>query len=144
MADIQITQGPGNLVPDGVKKPFLAGSAITEGQVVCLDVGAATAAAVAYTIDPADSDGTNLDVVVGVAAEDIASGSWGDVYVKGYCPKVLTDGTAAIGDFLVPHTVAGEASVMAAGEEHLVFANALQADHETVEECACIIIGKFA
>lgn len=139
MTTQMIGQGPGNVVPDSRKKMFLAGGAVTEGQIVTLDVGAASDTAVAYTIEPADSDGTNLDLVVGVAAEDIAAGAWGEVYVAGYCPKVLTDGGVAIGDPLVPHTVAGEADTMAAGEEHLVIGYALEADHETVEECGAIL-----
>lgn len=146
MADILISQGPGNQYPDSVKKPFKAASAVTEGQVVTLDVGATNPdgntdpAWMAITIEPADSDGTNLDIVVGVAAENIAAGEWGYVYVQGYCPKVLTDGGVAIGDPLVPHTVAGEADTMDTAEESLVFAWALETDHETVEECACMII----
>jgi len=136
MAQQIIGQGPGNLVPDSEKKQYLASAAITKGQVVALVTGAGTAS---YSIVAADSDGTNLDVVVGVAAESIASGAWGDVYVSGYCPYVLTDGTVAVGDPLVPHTVAGEASVMAAGEEHIRFGHALSTDTGTTEYCDAII-----
>lgn len=140
MSQMTIGQGPGNLVPDSELKQFLASAAISKGQVVCLTVGQGTAS---YAITAADSDGTNLDVVVGVAKADIASGAWGDVYVSGYCPYVLTDGTAAVGDPLVPHTVAGEASVMAAGEEHLVFGHALSTDTGTTEYCDAFIFKRF-
>lgn len=152
MSDQVIGQGPSNPVPNGEKIQFLAGSvAIVEGQVLSLLVGATNPAGdsdteyIAITVVQADSDGTDLNLLVGVAAEAIAAGEWGSVYVSGYCPKVLTDGTVAVGDFLVPHTVAGEATVMlaavndASGEEHLVFGQALITDHETVEECACIL-----
>jgi hypothetical protein len=138
MSQIQIGQGPGNLVPDSEQRQFLAAAAIGRGQVVTLDIGA-SGIAKGYTVEPADSDGTNLDLVVGVAAEDIASGAWGNVVVSGYCAYVLTDGSVAIGDPLVPHTVAGEASTMAAGEEHLVFGMALSTDTGTTEYSDAII-----
>ena len=135
-----IGSGPGNLVPESGIKEYLASAAITKGQVVSIVVSAGTAS---YSIVQADSDGTNLDIVVGVAKESIASGAWGEVYYKGYCPYVLTDGTVAVGDPLVPHTVAGEASVMVAGEEHIVFGNALSADTGTVEYCDALLLGKY-
>lgn len=140
MSQKSIGQGPGNLVPDTEAKSYLASAAITKGQVVALVVGQGTAS---YSIVAADSDGTNLDVVVGVALASIASGEWGNVCVSGYCPYVLTDGTVASGDPLVPHTVAGEASVMAAGEEHLVFGHALSTDTGTTEYCDALILKRI-
>lgn len=140
MSDKKIGQGPGNLTPDSEIKSFLASAAISKGQVVALVTGAGTAS---YSIVAADSDGTNIDITVGVAKASIASGAWGEVYVGGYCPYVLTDGTVAVGDPLVPHTVAGEASVMAAGEEHLVFAHALSTDTGTTEYCDALILKRI-
>lgn len=130
-------QGPYSLIPDSSSKQFMASGAITKGQVVALKVSEGTAS---YKIVAADSDGTNLDITVGVALADIADGAWGEVCVNGYCAYVLTDGTVAAGDPLVPHTVAGEASVMAAGEEHLVFAHALSTDTGTTEYCDALIL----
>ena len=140
MAQQTVGQGPGNLVPDSEVKEFLASGTITKGQVVALVTGAGTAS---YSIVPADSDGTNLDVAVGVAKASIASGDWGEVYVSGYCPYVLTDGTVSVGDPIVPHTVAGEASVMAAGEEHLVIGHALSTDAGTTEVCDALLWKRF-
>jgi len=140
MSGFPIGQGAGNLVPNAKNAQFLASEAITKGQVVCLVTAAATAS---YSIAPADSDGTNLDIVVGVAIEDIASGKWGDVCIGGYCAFVLTDGGVAVGDPLVPHTVAGEADTMVAGEEHIVFGWALSTDTGTTEYCDAFIVNKF-
>lgn len=133
-------QGPFSLAPDSESKQFYAAGAITKGQVVCLVTGLG---ALSFEVSPADSDGTNLDITVGVALEDIADNSWGRVCTSGYCAYVLTDGTVAAGDPLVPHTVAGEASVMAAGEEHLVFAHALSTDTGTTEYCDAFILKRY-
>ena len=135
-----IKHGPGNEAVYSEKVSFKASSAVSRGQVVCLTTGLGTAS---FAVTPADSDGTNLDITVGVAHEAIASGAWGQVVTGGYCAYVLTDGTVAVGDPLVPHTVAGEASVMVAGEEHIVFGHALSADTGTVEYCDALIIKRY-
>jgi hypothetical protein len=142
MAQKSIGQGPGNLFADTETKMFLANAAITAGQVVSLtfDKGAQS-----YYIDPADYDVASAaqSVVAGVAKDSIAAGAWGEVYVSGYCPYVLTDGGVAAGDPLVAHTVAGEADTFADGEEEQVFGYALSTDTGTVEYCDCIIIKRF-
>ena len=126
MSQQQLGQGPGNLVPNSEKVDFLAGEDISEGEVVCLETAKGAGS---YEILLVDTDAAATSIVVGVAAEDIAEGAWGEVYVSGYCPKVRTDAGVAVGEPLVPHdTVAGECDTMAAGQEHLVFAWSLAAD----------------
>ena len=140
MSQKQVGQGIGNTKPDTESKRFLASAAITAGQVVSLD-GTVTGITGAYKIVPADSDSQDdLDFPVGVALDDIAEGAWGDVTVSGYCRKVLTDGTVSVGDLLVPHTTAGQATVMAAGEEHLLFGRALETDSGTPAVCQAILL----
>lgn len=70
-----IKQGPGNLVPYTEKQLFLAAEAISKGDVVTFS------GATGYTI----AVGAIALPVVGVAAEDIASGAWGKVIVHGFC-----------------------------------------------------------
>lgn len=69
--------------------------------------------------------------VVGVGIAAIAAGSYGWVQVSGYHDKVKTDGGVAAADFLVGHSVDGEADTMADGEEEQVFGQALAADTAT-------------
>lgn len=135
-----IGSGPGNKTVFTETQYFEASGAISRGQVVALKVSEGTSS---YKIVPADSDGTNLDIVIGVADAAITSGEMGPVIISGYCDYVLTDGTVAVGDPLVPHTVAGEASVMAAGEEHLVFGHALSTDTGSTEYCDAIIFKRI-
>lgn len=76
----------------------------------------------------------------GVAISSITEGAFGWIQVSGMS-DVFTDGGVAAGDPLVPHSVDGEADTMGDGEEEQVFAIALEADHETTEECGCILKG---
>jgi hypothetical protein len=69
--------------------------------------------------------------VVGVGIVAIAAGSYGWIQVSGYHDAVKTDGAVAAADFLVGHSVNGEADTMADGEEEQVFGQALAADTGT-------------
>ena len=64
---------------------------------------------------------------VGVAMAVMTEDSFGFMAVDGIV-SVSTDASVAIGENLVPHTVNGQSDTMAAGEEHLVFGQALTAD----------------
>ena len=78
--------------------------------------------------------------VVGVGISAIAAGSYGWVQVSGYHDKVKTDGGVAAADFLVGHSVDGEADTMADGEEEQVFGQALTADTVTEpHSCAAVL-----
>lgn len=74
--------------------------------------------------------------VVGVGIGAIAAGSYGWIQVSGYHDAVKTDAGVAAGDFLVGHSVDGEADTMADGEEEQVFGQALAAD-TTTEPHSC-------
>ncbi|MAH45211.1 hypothetical protein CMI37_05245 [Candidatus Pacearchaeota archaeon] len=76
----------------------------------------------------------------GVAISAITEGAFGWIQVSGQC-DVLTDGGVSAGDALVLHSVDGEVDTMGDGEEEQVFAVALETDHETVEECGCMLRG---
>ena len=99
MSQQNVGQGPGNLVPDSEFKMFLAGAAITKGQCVSLKTGDGTAS---YTVVLADSNSTPVQPAIGVAPEAIASGAWGKIIVSGYAPQVLSGGSVAAGDYLIP------------------------------------------
>jgi len=78
--------------------------------------------------------------VVGVGIVAIAAGSYGWVQVSGYHDAVKTDAGVAAADFLVGHSVDGEADTMADGEEEQVFGQALAADTTTEpHSCAAMI-----
>ena len=78
--------------------------------------------------------------VVGVGISAIAAGSYGWVQISGYHDKVKTDGAVAAADFLVGHSVNGEADTMADGEEEQVFGIALAADTATEPHAAAASI----
>lgn len=99
-------QGPLSLAPDSKVKLFLAGEAIAKGQCVQIKVDEGAAS---YKVVLADSDTGTLKYVVGVAKGAVASGSWGEFYVAGYCPAVLSGGSVGKGDPLIPSTTAGTA-----------------------------------
>lgn len=137
MSDQIIGQGPGNLVPDSEFKMFLAGAAITKGQCVSLKTGDGTAS---YTVVLADSNSTPVQPAIGVAAEAIASGAWGKIIVSGYAPQVLSGGSVAAGDYLIPDTTAGTAVSGTLGtNDGLFFGIALSADTGSPVFCDAII-----
>ncbi|RKX43970.1 MAG: hypothetical protein DRP64_07415 [Verrucomicrobia bacterium] len=127
MAEITIGVGPGNLVPYTKTARYLAGEAISKGELVCQE-----AAGGGYTVVLTDYDAGALFGVCGIALEEIADGDWGDFCVGGYCGYVVTDGGVAAGDPLVPHSTAGMCDTMAAGEEDTVFGYAIDADSGAV------------
>ena len=143
MSDQRIGQGPGNLVPDSDTKEFLAGEAIAIGELVALST-AATGTARGYTVVLADSGAAATTIVVGVASAAVADGDWGTFYTGGYVPMVKTDGSVSLGDWLVAHTVDGEVSTMADGEEEQVIGMATAADGDGTLDAdqACIIFFK--
>jgi len=85
-----------------------------------------TSTAFVYSPDIAGGNGVT-GKVSGVGVGAIAAGSYGWVLVSGI-GTVQTDTGVAAGDPLIGHTVNGESDTMAAGEEHLVFGHALEAD----------------
>jgi len=132
-----IGPGPGNLAVESDIKEALATEAISEGEVLAITTALGTSS---FEVSLADRGTPAISCAVAVAAEDIAIGVWGKVYVGGYCPKVLTDGSVAVGEFLIPaDAVPGEADTFAAGSEHLVFGYALSTDAGTPDACDAIL-----
>jgi len=82
-----------------------------------------------YTVTNDYTGGNAIALIgVGVATSIITDGQYGFVQVEGVVDaKVHTD-TAAGDPMIGPNATDGTAEVMAAGEEHLVFAFALEAD----------------
>ena len=136
MSQQNVGQGPGNLVPDSEFKMFLAGAAITKGQCVSLKTGDGTAS---YTVVLADSNSTPVQPAIGVAPEAIASGAWGKIIVSGYAPQVLSGGSVAAGDYLIPDTTAGTVSGTLGTNDGLFFGIALSADTGSPVFCDAII-----
>lgn len=119
-------QGPLDLVPDSTIKMFLAGEAIAKGEFVGFLDGSTTG----YTVGLCDLDDTNK-IGIGVAAEAIASGSWGQVIVGGFVPYMVTDGNIAAGSPITATTTAGAVGVGTLGT-HQIYGMALAADSGTV------------
>jgi len=92
-------------------------------------------------VSPDFASGSGLTTnVVGVGISAIAAGSYGWVQVSGYHDKVKTDAGVSAADFLVGHSVDGEADTMADGEEEQVFGQALTADTATEpHSCAAVL-----
>lgn len=109
----------------------LASDTITAKQVVAwMDDG--------WEVNNAVATGLGVTAPAGVAISAITESAFGWIQVAGQC-DVFTDGSVAAADPLVMHSVDGEADTMAAGEEANVFAVALETDHETIEECGCML-----
>ena len=124
MSQQVIGQGPSNLVPDTEIKQFLASAAILRGAVVAMTSANTTG----YTVVSADTDDANGIQAIGVAAEAIASGDWGDVIVSGFCDYLITDTNIVAGSPLTTTgTTAGQAGVGTIGT-HDIFGIALAAD----------------
>jgi ribulose kinase len=129
-------QGPLDLVPDSKMRRFLATVAFTKGQIATITTAAGTAS---YSVVLADDD-TALRHVCGVAKGAIAAGEWGEFYVAGYCPAVLSGGSVAAGDFLVASTTAGTAvSATIADNSGYIFGVALMADTGSPVFCDAIL-----
>lgn len=141
MSQIQIEQGPGNLVPITEKRKFLANGAITKGQIVGFY------GATGYTVDQANA--TTI-LPIGVAAETAADGAWFDVVISGFCDYVTNDGTDVVAyDFLVssaagvaiPYTLAeAETDATHVGFQNQIFGQSLEA--ETSTTCTAVMIYK--
>ena len=128
-------QGPLSPYPDKEFKQFLAGEAISKGDwVTYLD-----ASTTGYTIQKLDTDDTNKISFGGVAAEDIASGSWGRVQIAGFCDYFTTDGNIAAGSPITATATAGACGVGTVGT-HDIMGIALAADSSTT--CTAGIIFK--
>ena len=100
-------QGPGNLVADKHYMQFLAGEAISRGEIVSVSADETTDTG--YAVILADTDVATSLAVIGVAAEDIADGAWGKIQIAGFCDYMVTDGSVAEGQLLHPCSTAGAA-----------------------------------
>lgn len=104
--------------------------------------------AVCYPANTAGTDvtidytgGSNLgNKVVGISVSlvDISDKAYGFMQTSGVI-SVRGDGSVAAGDYVIGHSVNGEADTMAAGEEHLVFGVALEADSGANDLFACYL-----
>ena len=140
MSEGRIGQGPGNLVPNSTVSQYLAGGTITRGQVVALETAQGSAS---YSVVPSDVDAAATANVVGVAKEAAADGDWFDVYVKGYCPYMLCDGSVTIDTMVIPDATAGYATDVVADHEHKVFGVALATDAGAGTAVAAMLFGRF-
>lgn len=89
---------------------FLAGGAITKGQVVALDLTQDDADRALYVV-PADSDATATLVAVGIAVEAAASDEKVKVCIAGYCEEAVVSTSTAQGDLLQIGATAGQLEV---------------------------------
>lgn len=148
MAQFQtIGQGPGNLVPDSEIKSFRCGAAVTLGWGVALSgATAVTALGGDYTlglvVEGCDTSAADTAGVVGYALESGSQGDWIKVVVGGYVPTVITDGSVAEGDHLIPTASPGIMGGTAGGTRDLIgFGVALDADSSTTLTGAYIRMG---
>ena len=122
MAQQIIGQGPGNLVPDTETRKFLASEAIDKGECVAL---VTESGALGYEVKLAVA----ANATIGIAAENIASGEWGDIIVGGYCGYTLGDSAIAAGDPISAHaSTAGTCDTATLGAAVSIFGEALAAD----------------
>lgn len=76
-------------------------------------------------------------IALGTVDISVAPYAWVQVCQAGTVGTVRGDGSVAAGEAVIGHTVDGEADTMAAGEEHLVFGFALEADAGSPDAFAC-------
>ena len=139
MSQQVIGQGPGNLVPDSEFKLFKCAAAVTKGWAVALS-GATAVAALSDSsyvdglcVEGADSAAADTAGVIGVAMQSGAQGDWIKVCVGGFCDYIITDGSVAEGDHLIPTTSDGVVGGTAGGTRDLLgFGVALAADASTL------------
>ena len=126
MSQQRITNGPGNLVPFTEKRKFLANEAFERGDIVTLT------GTTGYTI----AMGSAILMPIGVAAEAIDSGAWGDVIISGYC-DYLTNNGDNVGAYAMLFSAAdGECDSIAYGanagiEQGGIFGMSLEAETGT-------------
>lgn len=129
--------GPGNASPNGDKvfKTMKAGEAISKGEILVIS-GVADDG---YTVILADVDAVATSGVIGVAAEDIASGAWGRVQIAGFCDYMITDENVAAGQMLIPDATAGAATGAAISTANSTgFGQALADDASTLLSAAIL------
>jgi len=88
----------------------------------------ANATGTAVTNDRSGGSAVFATRAVGVALGVMTENYYGFMQVSGINADVQTDTGVAAGEALVAHTVDGQCDTMAAGEEHLVFADSMAAD----------------
>ena len=143
MADQTIPQGPGNNVAPSTIIKFKCAATVTKGMAVALSGYTAVAALVVThgtgtfingtTIEGADADLVDVCNAIGFACESGVLHGWIDVCVAGICPVgVITDGTVAEGDHIIPTSTAGTVGGTPGTTRDLLgFAVALQIDAST-------------
>tara|TARA_Y100001963_G_C6503266_1_gene318809 strand:- start:83 stop:544 length:462 start_codon:yes stop_codon:yes gene_type:complete len=102
---------------------------------------------------PANAAGTSVSIDVsggsaigaramGVAAQavDISDKAFGWIQISGVA-DVETDGNVTAGAYLIAGTADGDAHAMSAGEEHLVFAVALETDSGSPTTSSSLLVG---
>ena len=115
------TNGDGNVYR---YDKFLDAVTYKRGQVVC----PASATLSSQTNDRSGGTGIGSGLEAsGVVCYPVTANYFGFSQVAGIA-LVIGDGSVAAGDFVVAHTVDGEADTMADGEEEQVFGVALDAD----------------
>lgn len=127
--------GEGNPNPQTYYETVKAGVAISKGQLVTISHSAADG----YTVVLANSGAVATGKVFGVAKEAIASGSFGEVIVKGFCDYMVTDGGVTSGQALLSGGTAGAAHGAAITTANsYIFGQAMAADSGTVLTAAMI------
>lgn len=131
-----VGQGPGNTEADSQTKWFYCNVAFAVGEIATLVVGQGFDS---YKVNKADQAAGQYHTV-GVAKEAISAGEWGEFYVKGYCPKVLSGGSVSGADYLIPSTTAGTAESGTVGtNDGWFFGVALSADSGTPIYCSAYL-----
>jgi hypothetical protein len=124
-----IGQGPGNLVPNTETLKFKCTAAIPKGSPVFLSpVSVTDAKGTSYVAGCCITKAVVQADVIGVANELGADGDWIEVTISGLIPYLLTDGSVAEGQLLVPTAASLADGVAVATGSLLAFGMALDAD----------------
>ena len=94
----------------------------------------------AVTNDVAGGSSIAATTFAGICVGVPAQNGYGWVQIGGVA-NVRGDGSVAADEAVVPHSVDGEADTMAAGEEHLSFGRALDADTGSPVTCSVLLNG---
>ena len=119
---------------------FLAAEAITEMDLVAVDLSKSDDSDKALYIVQADSGTATAKLAVGFALNSAAAGEKVDVCVAGIC-QANVDGATAQGDFLCIGSTAGQAGVFAESIAAPIIAIASEAD--TSNEATVFVIKQF-
>ena len=96
------------------KETFIASEAISDGDLVCLDISKTSDGDKMLHIKKLKTDAGLTAVAIGVADEAIASGAKGQVVIRGFKKDANVATGAAVGERFVGTATAGRGDVLAA------------------------------